>query len=143
LRHTPEKAQWCDLVDDVLAGIQKDKFKKVVLARKTCVDLKHSISPAQLLKASYAQNHHSFHFLMALSPGHAFVGSTPERLYRRVGQELETEALAGTIGRGGNAAQDMELANWLTQDDKNINVKKYVVDDILQSLSQHSDKFHL
>ncbi len=73
LRHTPEKTQWCDLVDDVLAGIQQDKFKKVVLARKTCVDLKHSISPAQLLKASYAQNHHSFHFLMALSPGHAFV----------------------------------------------------------------------
>ncbi|MGX9518093.1 isochorismate synthase [Vibrio mediterranei] len=143
LRHTPEKAQWCDLVDDVLAGIQQDKFKKVVLARKTCVDLKHCISPAQLLKASYAQNHHSFHFLMALSPGHAFVGSTPERLYRRVGQELETEALAGTIGRGGNAAQDMELANWLTQDDKNINENQYVVDDILQSLSPHSDQVHL
>ncbi len=51
--------------------------------------------------------------------------------------------MAGTIGRGGNAAQDMELANWLTQDDKNINENQYVVDDILQSLSPHSDQVHL
>lgn len=143
LDHTPDKAQWSHLVEDVLTGIEQNKFKKVVLARKTAIDLKHSISPAQLLKASYRENHHSFHFLMALSPSLAFVGSTPERLYRRVGQELETEALAGTIGRGSNAAQDMELANWLTRDKKNINENQYVVDDILQSLMPHSEQVHL
>ena len=75
---------------------------------------------------------------MALSPKHSFVGSTPERLYRRRGQELETEALAGTIGRGGNASHDMQLSNWLTQDVKNINENQYVVDDIQQSLAPHS-----
>ncbi|MFA0085219.1 isochorismate synthase [Vibrio sp. 10N.286.49.C2] len=136
--HTPNESQWRDLVDDVLQGIEDDKFKKVVLARKTSIDLQTPISPAQLLKASYLKNHHSFHFLMALSPSHSFVGSTPERLYRRRGQELETEALAGTIGRGGNASLDMKLSNWLTQDAKNINENQYVVDDILQSLAPHS-----
>lgn len=143
MTHTPNEQQWHDLVDDVLTGIEEDRFKKVVLARKTTIDIKDPISPAQLLKASYRENHHSFHFLMALSKELAFVGSTPERLYRRVGQQLETEALAGTIGRGDNAAQDMELANWLTQDLKNINENQYVVDDILQSLAPHSSEVHL
>jgi menaquinone-specific isochorismate synthase len=127
----------------VLTGIENNQFKKVVLARKTTVDVKQPISPAQLLKASYRENHHSFHFMMVLSKELAFVGSTPERLYRRVGQQLETEALAGTIGRGDNAADDMKLANWLTQDVKNINENQYVVDDILQSLAPHSDEVHL
>ncbi|MGF1778056.1 isochorismate synthase MenF [Vibrio nomapromontoriensis] len=138
MTHTPTEAKWGSLVDDVLQGIQQEKFKKVVLARKTSIDLQTPISPAQLLKASYLNNHHSFHFLMALSPKHSFVGSTPERLYRRRGQELETEALAGTIGRGGNASHDMQLSNWLTQDVKNINENQYVVDDIQQSLAPHS-----
>uniref|UniRef100_UPI0030C73A86 isochorismate synthase n=1 Tax=Vibrio sp. 10N TaxID=3058938 RepID=UPI0030C73A86 len=143
LTHTPTEQQWHELVGDVLSGIENEQFKKVVLARKTTVDVKEPISPAQLLKASYRENHHSFHFMMALSKDLGFVGSTPERLYRRVGQQLETEALAGTIGRGDNAAHDMELANWLTQDLKNINENQYVVDDILQSLAPHSSEVHL
>lgn len=76
------------------------------------------MSAAQLLKASASQNHHSFHFLFSLDRKHSFMGSTPERLYARVGHELHTEALAGTIGRGDNATHDMELANWLSQDIK-------------------------
>lgn len=143
LTHTPNKQQWHQLVSDVLAGIENEQFKKVVLARKTTVDVKQPISPSQLLKASYQENHNSFHFMMALSKELAFIGSTPERLYRRVGQQLETEALAGTIGRGDNATEDMKLAHWLTQDVKNINENQYVVDDILQSLAPHSNEVHL
>lgn len=90
----------------------------MVLARKTTLTLDAPLSAAQLLKASHAQNHHSFHFLLALDSRHSFMGSTPERLYLRHGQNLETEALAGTIGRGANATQDMELAHWLTHDSK-------------------------
>lgn len=138
MQHIPDKSEWGGMVDDVLNGIEDGQFKKVVLARKTAIDLSDPISPEQLLKASYLHNNHSFHFLMSLSDKHSFVGSTPERLYRRVGSELETEALAGTIGRGSNATQDMQLANWLSSDNKNLNENQYVVDDILQSLAPYS-----
>ncbi|TKF23836.1 isochorismate synthase [Vibrio genomosp. F6] len=137
--HTPSKAIWADLVERVLSGIEVDDFKKVVLARKTVLKLDAPICSAQLLKASYEQNHHSFHFMMSLDSKHSFMGSTPERLYSRFGQELHTEALAGTIGRGKNATQDMELANWLSQDAKNLNENQYVVDDIVERLTQHSE----
>lgn len=139
IQHTPEKEQWSQLVDKVLTGIKNDEFKKVVLARKTEVNLDRPLCASQLLKASYLQNHHSFHFLLSLDKKHSFLGSTPERLYARQGQELYTEALAGTIGRGSNASQDMELANWLSNDVKNLNENQYVVDDIIDRLTPHSE----
>ncbi|AIW14535.1 isochorismate synthase MenF [Vibrio tubiashii] len=139
IQHTPEKEQWSQLVDKVLTGIKNDEFKKVVLARKTEVNLDRPLCASQLLKASYLQNHHSFHFLLSLDKKHSFLGSTPERLYARQGQELYTEALAGTIGRGTNASQDMELANWLSNDIKNLNENQYVVDDIIERLTPHSE----
>lgn len=139
IQHTPEKAQWSELVDKVLTGIENDEFKKVVLARKTAVTLDQPLCAAQFLKSSYLHNHHSFHFMLSLDRKHSFIGSTPERLYLRQGQELYTEALAGTIGRGSNASQDMELANWLANDSKNLNENQYVVDDIIERLTPHSE----
>ncbi|HDY7849550.1 isochorismate synthase MenF [Vibrio vulnificus] len=138
VEHLPEREGWCDLVSKVLKGIQAKAFKKVVLARKTTVHLDSALCAAQLLKASYLQNHHSFHFMLSLDSKHSFIGSTPERLYLRQGQELYTEALAGTIGRGHNATQDMELASWLSQDVKNLNENQYVVDDIVDRLTPHA-----
>jgi menaquinone-specific isochorismate synthase len=138
IEHTPSHSEWESLVGKVLKGIDNKEFEKVVLARKTVLELDKPVCAAQLLKASSQQNHHSFHFLMSLDQKHSFMGSTPERLYSRVGQELHTEALAGTIGRGENATQDMQLANWLSQDSKNLNENQYVVDDIVERLAPHS-----
>ncbi|MEF1174212.1 isochorismate synthase, partial [Vibrio sinaloensis] len=140
IQHAPEKAEWSQLVEKVLTGIENNDFKKVVLARKTAVTLSAPLCASQFLKSSYLHNHHSFHFMLSLDRKHSFIGSTPERLYLRQGQELYTEALAGTIGRGLNASQDMELANWLANDSKNLNENQYVVDDIIERLSPHSER---
>ncbi|MBA5761806.1 isochorismate synthase [Vibrio sp. 404] len=137
--HTPTRPQWNALVEKVLNGIEAKEYKKVVLARKTTLELHSPICAAQLLKSSSEHNQHSFHFLLAQNEGHSFIGSTPERLYCRQGKDLYTEALAGTIGRGDNASHDMALANWLSQDTKNLNENQYVVDDIIDRLSPYSD----
>ncbi|SHO56055.1 isochorismate synthase [Vibrio quintilis] len=133
--HLPDEQQWCDLMDKALSEIQHGTFDKVVLARESAYCLKHPVRAAQLLKASRDQNHHSFHFLMAVDAHRSFTGSTPERLYLRVGQTLQTEALAGTTGRGDTPAQDQALADWLIHDDKNIQENQYVVDDIVDHLT--------
>ena len=138
MTHTPDREQWGELVDKVLAGIEQQAFKKVVLARRTTVELDAPLSAAGLLKASIAKNRDSFHFLLALDKTHSFMGSTPERLYQRQGAELYTEALAGTTGRGETAEQDQAFANWLCNDDKNLNENQYVVDDIVERLTPHS-----
>ncbi|MGR5412058.1 isochorismate synthase [Vibrio astriarenae] len=141
--HCPEKAQWVQLVDKALRDIDDDKFKKVVLARKTTLELKDKVSAAQIIKLSRQSNHNSFHFLFAMDAEHSFIGSTPERLYRRLGRVLNTEALAGTIGRGQSADEDHALANWLSGDVKNLNENQFVVDDILERLDGLTDSVHV
>lgn len=141
--HVPTESGWSQLVQQVLEGIEQQDFKKVVLARQTRLTLNGGLSAAQLLKASAAQNHHSFHFMLALDSKHCFMGSTPERLYLRHSQELYTEALAGTIGRGNNAAQDLELANWLSRDGKNLHENQVVVDDIVERLTPHAESIEI
>ena len=55
-------------------------------------------------------------------------------------QNLSTEALAGTVGRGASASQDMALANWLCMDTKNRHENCHVVDDIVERLIPHASQ---
>ncbi|MDW6003548.1 isochorismate synthase [Vibrio mangrovi] len=135
VHHSPHRDQWCQLIEQALSAMAQNQFDKVVLARQSTFELARPIQAEQLLKESRQQNHQSFHFLLALDPQHSFVGSTPERLYRRNGDELLTEALAGTIGRSDDMQQDLALSDWLIHDDKNVTENQYVVDDIVDRLT--------
>lgn len=137
--HTPNQRQWSQLVGQVLHGIEQHCFKKVVLARETRLGLSEHVSAARLLKESRRYNKDSFHFMLALTPHYAFVGSTPERLYQRQGALVFTEALAGTIGRGATPDLDQQNAEWLLHDKKNVKENQYVVDDIVSRLTPLSD----
>ncbi len=143
LTHCPDKVKWSELVAKALVRIDNHDFKKVVLARKTLLEMNGTVTAAELLKSSYLKNHNSFHFMFAMDNSCGFIGSSPERLYLKHGQNLYTEALAGTVGRGGNSRQDMKLGNWLGLDTKNINENGHVVDDIVESLTPYSKRFHV
>nr|WP_232575255.1 isochorismate synthase [Photobacterium carnosum] len=132
--YSPDFAGWSTMIEQALTGIANDEFEKVVLARRTTLQLDHPVLPAQLLKASRGSNSNSFHFLMALDAEHCFVGSTPERLFQRHDRALQTEALAGTIGRGSDIQEDQQLAQWLLADTKNCYENRLVVDDIVGRL---------
>ncbi|RQW64243.1 isochorismate synthase [Vibrio viridaestus] len=143
LHHCPQEQGWDTLIQQALHEIETTQVKKIVLARETTLTLEEPIKPAQLLKVSAENNHNSYHFMLVLDNKHSFLGSTPERLYQRVGKTLITEALAGTIGRGDTAGEDMELANWLKSDAKNLRENQYVVDDIIERLESCADDIHV
>lgn len=140
LEHTPNKVQWHSTVEKALDDIKQTELQKVVLARETNVKLADDISAYQLLKTSLINNPYSYHFLLSVDANQQFIGASPECLYRRNGLDIETEALAGTIGRGDSASQDMELAHWLMNDEKNLNENQLVVDDIAQRLAPYCQK---
>ncbi|EAS65281.1 menaquinone-specific isochorismate synthase [Photobacterium angustum S14] len=132
--NTPDFSGWSNMLTRALDAIEHKEFEKVVLARRTTLQLDKPVSPAQLLKASCANNSNSFHFLLALDEKHGFVGSTPERLFQRHEHAIQTEALAGTIGRGKDDVEDQQLAQWLLSDNKNRYENRLVVDDIVNRL---------
>ena len=70
--------------------------------------------------------------LWADNAENCFVGSTPERLFARDDRQLFTEALAGTAPVSDNPSENNERANWLLNDEKNLNENWLVVEDISQ-----------
>lgn len=136
--HLPDKAAWLALVTNATEAIARHDFDKVVLARATDLQFNRPVNPAALMAASRRVNLRCFHFFMQLDADNAFLGSTPERLWRRRGELLRTEALAGTVASHSDDYRAGRLADWLMSDDKNQRENMLVVEDICQRLQHHT-----
>lgn len=132
--HHPDKAVWCQLINQATQAIQRGAFSKVVLARATDLLFTRAPNAGALMAASRRVNFSCYHFYMAFDAERTFLGSSPERLWRRRGLHLDTEALAGTVASHDDDATAQRLGNWLMNDDKNQRENGLVVEDICQRL---------
>ena len=114
----PEYRQWCDLVEQGLKNISLGKLNKVVLARSAVFSLARDYDPTELLLQLRRQAPQAFHFCFQLAPHQAFLGITPELLYRRSGRKIESEAIASTRPRGQTHEEDERLAAELRESEK-------------------------
>jgi len=101
------------------------------------------LDPHAFLAASRQVNHGCYHFMMAFSPHYAFLGSSPERLFVRHGEQLSTEALAGTVSSGDDDRSRLQFAHWLLADEKNQHENQLVVEDICQRLDDGVSGLHV
>ncbi len=114
----PEYRQWCDLVEQGLENISSGKLAKVVLARAAVFSLARDYDPTELLLQLRRQAPQAFHFCFQLAPHQSFLGITPELLYRRTGNKIESEAIASTRPRGQTLEEDERLAVELRESEK-------------------------
>lgn len=96
----PTFSDWQTLVLDARQKIERGDFQKVVLARQTTLTLGSPINPQALLQKLLPFEHRAALFMVQIAPSIAFLGATPEKLFTRQGQTLQTEAVAGTIAEG-------------------------------------------
>ncbi|OOF58387.1 isochorismate synthase [Rodentibacter genomosp. 2] len=136
--HTEQRANkrtWCDWVNQALYEIKQGGLTKLVLANETVFHLKQAVNPYDFLVESQNQNQGCYHFLWAENPYSIFVGSTPERLFARKYNLFLTEALAGTAPITDNPQENQQQAEWLLNDEKNLNENWLVVQDISQNIN--------
>ena len=108
-----------------------DRIKDQEHCRK---DSHSPVNAAAMMAASRRLNLNCYHFYMAFDGENAFLGSSPERLWRRRDKALRTEALAGTVANHPDDKQAQQLGEWLMADDKNQRENMLVVEDICQRL---------
>ncbi|KAL1521490.1 hypothetical protein AB1Y20_021152 [Prymnesium parvum] len=77
---------------------------------------------------------HAYLFLLQPHDELSFMGCTPEKLFKLHGDELSTEAIAGTRRRGATAAADAELAHELLRSDKDLREVHAVRDFLVDAL---------
>ena len=134
-RRTTSRAAWRDSVEAAVARIRAGDLRKVVLAQALEADLAAPFPQAATLERlaeKYADCHRYW-----FEPGdgdEAFFGATPERLVALRGRTVETDALAGTTGRGETPSEDEWLAEELLADAKNVHEHDLVADTVREQL---------
>ena len=136
----PEYHQWCRLVKQGLENISSGKLDKVVLARAAVFSLARDYDPTELLHQLRRQAPQAFHFCFQLAPRQAFLGITPELLYRRSGSNIESEAIASTRPRGETLEEDERLAAELRESEKEQREHLMVLERMESLLQQFCQK---
>lgn len=130
----PDKEGWDAVFSAVRNAAGGVKCEKVVLARKSVFDFDVALRPDALLKHLKDRTPDCFHFCFQPCGGAAFLGATPERLYKREKQGLQSEAIAGTRPRGKDGGEDAELEIQLVNSSKDALEHRYVADAVRAAL---------
>lgn len=125
-------------VEKALGLIQEKRFQKVVLARYLDVEMPMELNPLHALNRLRMAYPNCFTYSVANGRGQSMIGASPERLARRKGEVLETEALAGSAPRGSTAVEDAALAEELLESAKDVWEHQLVIDAISRRLKNLS-----
>ncbi len=139
----PDRGGWETMVSSALWAIEEKSMRKIVLARKSIFEFSQTVDPWRLLSRLRQSSDLCFLFgrqipadSLGLSSPLTFISASPERLYRRAGTSIETEAIAGTRPRGLTASEDERLGQELMASGKDQMEQNLVVTALCNSLGQ-------
>ncbi|XP_062116444.1 isochorismate synthase 2, chloroplastic [Humulus lupulus] len=109
-KHTPSKEYWDLAVNRALKKISSDSaLTKVVLARSSRVVTTSDVDPVTLLACLQVEGKNAYQFCLQPPNAPAFIGNTPEQLFRRKWLGVESDALAATCARGDTITEDLQI----------------------------------
>jgi menaquinone-specific isochorismate synthase len=137
-RHdNPNFHRWQAAVGEALEKMESGDLEKVVLARCSSFELSEAGLPFVLWQALTRQAPDCFHFLFVPDAGAgAFLGASPELLYARRGQLLQTEAIAGTRPRNLDPTEEERMEAELLGQEKERREHAIVVRELLAGLAE-------
>ena len=132
----PDHEEWTRMVRWALDAIDGDALDKVVLARRVALMLGEAMDPLLVLSHLEAETPGCYHFALRPADGPAFVGASPERLFRRNGRTVVSEAVAGTRPRGDTEVEDEAFRKELLQNPKERREHAFVEEAIRADLEE-------
>jgi isochorismate synthase len=130
----PDEGLWDRTVGLFAGAVGRGRIDKVVLARRVVMEAPADLDVENALRRLAASAPESTIFAFRRD-ARTFLGATPERLIRTDGREFRTVAIAGSIGRGADAAADAVLAADLLDSDKDREEHAVVVAALRERLS--------
>ncbi len=113
----PGHDHWRRLVGMFSGAVGRGRIDKVVLARRVGLRSPVELDVPNALRRLAAAAPESTTYAFRRG-GRTFLGATPERLVRTEGRVFRTVAVAGTIRRGADAAEDEQLGRALLASEK-------------------------
>jgi menaquinone-specific isochorismate synthase len=134
---------WRRGVERALAAFTEGRLDKVVLARRTEFVFAKGVDAPLLARSLEGATPGCFHFYAEPEEEVAFVSASPERLIRREGRSIESEAVAGTRPRGASEAYDAELRDELLGSEKDKAEHEHVRVGIAETLGPLCDELEV
>ncbi len=135
----PEKKDWVKNLNNAIVSFQNKDLKKIVLARKTVLEMNAYIEPLVLFSLLKKENVNTFNYFFQLDKGSAFFGASPELLYARNKKIILSEAIAATDLRGNNSYEESLNSKALIGSMKNSNEYSYVFESVKSDLEELCD----
>lgn len=126
----PNSQEWQKLFRAYIQPSGKTVYQKIVLAQNTRIELSSKVNPLAVFRKLTQQARGSFHYYFQPRENCAFLGASPERLFKRQGADIESEALAGTRPRGKTADEDAHFEKILRDSSKDALEQGIVVEAI-------------
>jgi menaquinone-specific isochorismate synthase len=139
----PDPSGWRSKVERSLSAFSEGRLAKVVLARRAQFGFAERVDAPLLTERLEEATPGCFHFYVEPEEGVAFVGASPERLFRREGRSIQSEAVAGTRPRGVSEADDAELRDELLRSEKDRSEHDYVRISVKESLEPLCDELEV
>ncbi|MEG1831973.1 MAG: isochorismate synthase [Burkholderiaceae bacterium] len=102
----PDPVTWRRQVGDILSAIGAGAVRKVVAAHSSEVQFEQAPAVSAVLAALADESGRVWRYALGRA-GATLLGATPERLIRRAGLKVESDALAGTLAKAAGSAADL------------------------------------
>ncbi len=135
------RERWFSQVHAALERIQAGEVTKIVLARDLPVRTESPFPMGTVIRSLEALATSGTVFGLQFEPDSAFVGATPELLVSVAGDVVESDCLAGTCKRTGDADEDDRLALALLANDKERREHEHVIAAVTEALQPLCDAF--
>ncbi len=142
-RDVPSGWGWRRQVRRALREIEAGTLRKVVLARRAGLLLDRPVDAVDVLRGLQREVGRGFQFCGSHASGLAFIGISPERLYRREGRRLWSDAVAGTASRGNGPVEEAALAAALQASGKERAEHALVVERLRAELRKLGTQVHV
>jgi len=130
----PDKTSWCRTVARLTEEMPERHISKIVLARKAVLEMSHAVDAVSLLAAIRQNSINTYDFCFQLNSNDAFIGCSPECLYSRSGNDIYSEAIAGTVVAGATDAERRYHRKQLAASAKERREHDYVFDSVRSDL---------
>jgi len=131
----PSPDSYATAVAEAVEHLRRGELAKVVLARSCRGEFSHEVSGSAIANRLHDLEPSCTIYSLPTSAGKRFVGASPELLVSVEESEILCHPLAGTIANEGTS-DTSTYATWLLGSSKNRAEHRFVVDDIVERLSE-------
>lgn len=133
--YKPSQERFIEMVEKGVEDIRINKLNKLVLSRGVEVKYKHEIDVTSVLRRLYCNNPDGYTYALKNHNEDVLIGASPEMLVSKRGCCIYSNPLAGSRPRGRTHDEDKLLAQELQNSQKDLSEHKFVVDNIVEKVS--------